>query len=1007
MIILTQFLRKKWIHQATLLILIILCQPKSIYAQNIQLFNHIDNPQTEWAGKQVADLRQAEIQVHEPVLNQIRDGHISEFGIIGFNGTEYTIEVRRVIHQLDGDWSVIGWINGNWKDSFILSYSNDKVLSTIREVTDHNFMEIRYDDDFSNHLLIEIDPHEREELDCGQDHELVAPSGTSQNLSPENFEPSLNNSTVIDVMVVYTPSSESWANFNSSGIRNVINQAMAIAQNSVDNSRINIVFRLVHIAKVSYNETGNSSTDLRNLTFGRISNVHNLRNQFGADLVSMFTNTNDVGGIAWLMDFEGGHSDYGYSISRVQQVAWTSTHAHEMGHNLGNEHSRNQFSGRAPASGGVYTFSTGWRWIGTNGRSYASVMTYRQNSTMVDIFSNPNITYAGSPTGSYSGPYSPADNARSMERMKSVIAGYMPTRVVTRSPTVTTNHVTNISFRSARAGGNVTSSGGSDVTSRGICWGRNQNPGLNDQCRNSGSGTGNYNINMDNLSPYTNYYVRAFASNSVGTSYGDQRSFRTLEILVDANNSSLTSSKSEVEANGEQVVEIKVIARDMNNDPVSDVTIRLSDGLAGTMIDETEKNTNQYGEVIFQVQSLITGIVEFQAFAVQQSATVPIDQKAIVAFIPVAPVALAASNVNTQSITANWEVVSGADSYELDVSTDSSFVSMVPGYTSIETGNVTSYEVTTLSAGTDYHYRVRAKIGDLTGAFSETISTITYPEVPVATTASDQNALQFMANWQLTDGARKYLLDVAYDEDFESILPDYHALEVGSQTSFEILHLQPGTDYFYRIRSQAGFRISDYSNVIQTSTLYISAENSIIEQQQLRILANGQQTNPVQVYVKSDEGVPLRNLRVNLEPESGQPIIKALEPVTNIDGVADFALSNLVAEVINFRVMAHESLIGTFSVEFLANEGIVALGNNYPNPFRDVTTLPVTVPQQMMIRIVVYDTLGKPVLNVAGKEMETGYYEIPVHARGLASGLYFYRLYTEEKILTESMMLIR
>lgn len=170
--ILDQLYRNKWIYQAILLILISLSQPKSIYAQNIQLFNHIEAPQTEWTGKQVADLRQSEIQIHEPVLNQIRDGHLTEFNIIGFNGIEYTIEVRRIIQQLDGDWSVTGWINGNWKDSFILSYSNDQVLTTIREVSNHNFMEIRYDRELNSHLLIEIDPHEREELQCGHDEEL-------------------------------------------------------------------------------------------------------------------------------------------------------------------------------------------------------------------------------------------------------------------------------------------------------------------------------------------------------------------------------------------------------------------------------------------------------------------------------------------------------------------------------------------------------------------------------------------------------------------------------------------------------------------------------------------------------------------------------------------------------------------------------------------------------------------------------------------------------------------
>lgn len=73
----------------------------------------------------------------------------------------------------------------------------------------------------------------------------------------------------------------------------------------------------------------------------------------------------------------------------------------------------------------------------------------------------------------------------------------------------------------------------------------------------------------------------------------------------------------------------------------------------------------------------------------------------------------------------------------------------------------------------------------------------------------------------------------------------------------------------------------------------------------------------------------------------------------------------------------------------------------------EINTLPVTVPKRMMIHIHIYDTLGKPVMKVVNEELEIGYYEIPVEAYGLASGLYFYRLYTEDEILIDSMTLIR
>ena len=1201
----TEISLKNLIFKVTFLLFVLLGLSMDMFAQNVQLFNHIDAPQSEWAGKQVADLRQIEIQVHEPVLKQIRDGQITEFSIMGFNGIEYTIEARRIIEQLDGDWSVIGWINGNLEDSFILSYSNDEVLSTIREVTNHNFMEIRFDNELNNHLLIEIDPHERDELECGQDHELVAPDNESQNLREENFDPSFNNLTIIDVMVVYTASAESWASSGSGGIRNVINQAMAIAQNSADNSRLNLQFRLVYTARVNYSETGNSRTDLNNLTFGSIPNVQSLRDQYGADLVAMFTSTNDVGGVGWLLNNTSGSPAYGYSITRVQQASWTSTHAHEIGHNMGNHHSRNQNMNPAPLSGGLYNYSTGWRWTGTNNRSYASVMTYGEGSTMVDIFSNPDVSWQGAPSGSYTGGYAPADNARSMRQIMGVIANYRPNRIFTTPPTVSTNSISDISFTTARSGGNVTDDGGSSVTSRGICWSTQPNPGLSNSCRSSGSGTGSYSITMENLETNTSYYIRAFATNSEGTAYGNQRSFTTLQIMVDASQSSINSSRIKVQANSQNSSTITVIARDRNgirlggfstrlitkrgtlqsspanlntnsngeaefivtnskveqveygaisggielattvvvsyigidaqlsnietssgkvqadgdataeitvyakdedgtafsnlevelipdrgsshievvqgttdnngiaifkvsnliaervrysarglgttisnqaeinfvtvdparssvlantdrvvangmdtvtitvfardedDDPIQGVLIQLTDNDSGAKIEPSEQRTDAAGEASYHITSNNMGIIDFIATAIRPGGNVEFNQKASVAFIPVAPVSLSATNIETRRFTSNWELVPGTDAYRLDVATDSTFTSYLSGFNDHDAGNVTFYTITTASPGTDYFYRIRAALGSLIGADSQIIGTTTYPDTPLASEATQRNALAFTANWQLAEGARNYLIDVSRDLNFTNILSLYHNLHTGNAQQISIDGLEPGMEYYYRVRSEAGPRTSDHSNTIFTTTLAINAENSIIAQAQRRILANGTQTNQIEVHVKSDEGISLKGLSVNLIPDSGDSQIRIVRGETDIEGIAYFELSNYNAETINYTVLAHDIEIGTFEVEYLSDDGILSLGDNYPNPFMNNTILPITVNAPMNVEIRIYDVSGKPVQTVFNERVDAGYYEIPFKGYGLAAGVYFYRMFTDKKIFTERMVMVR
>ena len=98
------------------------------------------------------------------------------------------------------------------------------------------------------------------------------------------------------------------------------------------------------------------------------------------------------------------------------------------------------------------------------------------------------------------------------------------------APTVTTSSATNITTSSATIGGNVTSDGGATVTERGVCYSTSSsNPTTSNNKKSSGSGLGNFTVNLSNLSAGTKYYVRAYAINEIGTSYGPTISFTTEE----------------------------------------------------------------------------------------------------------------------------------------------------------------------------------------------------------------------------------------------------------------------------------------------------------------------------------------------------------------------------------------------------------------------------------------------------------------------------------------------
>ena len=109
-------------------------------------------------------------------------------------------------------------------------------------------------------------------------------------------------------------------------------------------------------------------------------------------------------------------------------------------------------------------------------------------------------------------------------------------------PTISTNSASSITISSALSGGNITNNGGGSVTARGVCWSTVSSPTTSNSKTTDGSGTGSFASSMTGLTANTTYYVRAYATNSAGTSYGPQVSFRTSTIILPTISTSSASS---------------------------------------------------------------------------------------------------------------------------------------------------------------------------------------------------------------------------------------------------------------------------------------------------------------------------------------------------------------------------------------------------------------------------------------------------------------------------------
>ncbi|NEV61116.1 DUF4214 domain-containing protein [Thiorhodococcus minor] len=234
--------------------------------------------------------------------------------------------------------------------------------------------------------------------------------------------------TVVDILIVYETGAASWVGSNG-GMEGFAQDAVNRMNQAAQNTGLDLSFRLVHHMAVSYSAVS-LDKDLIALQAGSgvFADVASARDTYGADLVAMLIDTGSAygyTGLGYLLANWSGHADYAHTVTSIRAVAIGNTMTHEVGHNLGADHSKYQASGPGPNTYLDGQYSAGWYFAGTDGKDYHTIMAYDSDGfggyyDPAPLFSTPSKTYQGTPAGDASD----GDNARLIGQTKDIIAGY-------------------------------------------------------------------------------------------------------------------------------------------------------------------------------------------------------------------------------------------------------------------------------------------------------------------------------------------------------------------------------------------------------------------------------------------------------------------------------------------------------------------------------------------------------------------------------------------------------
>jgi endonuclease I len=341
-----------------------------------------------------------------------------------------------------------------------------------------------------------------------------------------------------------------------------------------------------------------------------------------------------------------------------------------------------------------------------------------------------------------------------------------------------------------------------------------------------------------------------------------------------------------------------------------------------------------------------------------------------------APVATAASDVDSTSFTANWNAVDSADAYKLYVSGDASFNSYLNGYDPKTIAGL--YEnITGLTPETNYYYKLKAYNGSEESGFSNTITVLTLEgggsvnppdtgDAHIETFANFPETGSSYNNGTFTgqDGSTW-----SYDQCRGDIIIENETPCLGKGRTPEAA-IWSGTisggivtlSFQYKQAYSTDVSLDVYVNDVKYATVTTSSETGVTKES--------------------------GDISVNISEDA---VIKFVQ---SSDGSGQVAIDNVTWT--SFPVAIDP-----------IDQPKFQLGDIYPNPFNPVCTLPFSLDNGEQVRITLLDVLGNERKQISNGYMDAGNYKVRIQAEDLPSGIYFVRFQSPGHNLMKKVLLIK